>query len=324
MATAGPLLAIALSGEQLWWANVLVLTSVYALFALSLNLTNGHGGMFSLGLHGFAAIGGYAAAWLTVATLGSLPGPLLFLLSLGFAMVVAAVGGAVIGIPCLRLRGDYLAIATLGFGEIVRKAIENTPVHALGGSLGYHVPRAMIDPSDSRSDFRLLFVGIGAALVLLVATVLRNAVRSSRGRAMLAVAQDETAASLLGVDPARPKITAFLIGAALAGLGGALAAHFEGRVAPADFSLMLTVKVFLIVVFGGLGSISGCVLAAFVLVAAEQLLTRTGGAVAEWKEVLYALLLILLMIFRPRGILGGREVHEAVRDAWRGLRRRPA
>jgi branched-chain amino acid transport system permease protein len=248
-----------------------------------------------------------------------------FVLSALFAMVAATVGGAVIGIPCLRLRGDYLAIATLGFGEIVRKAIENSPEDVLGGSIGYRVPRVLMEvTATTRADFRLLFVVLGAALVAAVAVVLRNAIRSSRGRAILAVAQDETAAGLLGIDPTRPKVTAFLLGSAIAGLAGALYAHYQGRIAPLEFSFMETVKVFLIVVFGGLGSLSGSILAAFVLIAAEQLLARTGGWVYEWQQVEYALLLVLLMIFRPRGILGGREVHEAVRDLVRGLRARRA
>jgi branched-chain amino acid transport system permease protein len=315
-------LAITLPPDALWWANLLVLVGIYAILGLSLNLINGYGGMFSLGHHGFWAMGAYGAAWLTGALVGAgVPGVAVFVASAVFAMAVAAIGGLAIGIPCLRLRGDYLAIATLGFGEIVRIGVGNSPREVLGGSTGLAVPRGvLIEPTPAtKGDFRLLFLVLTWAVVAAVALFLRNYVRSSRGRALLAVAQDETAAGLLGIDPTRPKVAAFAMGSAAAGLAGALYAHYQGTITPLEFSFMEMVKIFLIVVLGGLGSISGCIFAAFVLIGAEQYLSKLPqslGWVREWWQVWYALLLVLLMIFRPQGILGRREVHDVVRGAW--------
>jgi branched-chain amino acid transport system permease protein len=316
-------LALQLGPEGFWWTNVLVLVSVYALLGLSLNLINGYARMFSLGHHGFWALGAYGAAWLTIRLEGALPGPLAFLVSCLFAMLVAALGGLLIGIPCLRLRGDYLAIATLGFGEIVRIAIQNTPREVLGGAQGLAVPRVLMEVTrDTKSEFRLLFLGLGLLLVALVAVAIRNYVRSARGRQMLATAQDEVAAGLLGIPPVRSKVTAFVLGSTIAGLAGAFYAHYQGLITPQEFSFMEMVKIFLIIVLGGLGSLSGCMIAAFVLVFAEQWLGRlpeSAGALKDWWQVEYALVLVLLMIFRPRGLFGPRELGDVVRD-W--LRRR--
>jgi branched-chain amino acid transport system permease protein len=317
-----PTLALQLGPEGFWWTNLLVLVAVYALLGLSLNLINGYARMFSLGHHGFWAMGAYGAAWLTIQVQDTMPGPVVFLLSCLFAMGVAALGGLVIGVPCLRLRGDYLAIATLGFGEIVRIAIQNTDPDVLGGSLGLRVPRVLMEVNrETKSDFRILFVVLGFALVLLVAVLIRNYIRSAKGRAMLAVAQDETAAGLLGMNPTTSKVTAFVMGSMIAGLAGAVYAHYQGNITPLEFGFLEMVKIFLIVVLGGLGSISGCVIAAFLLVFVEQWLAKLpadAGAFKDWWQVEYAAILVLLMIFRPRGIFGPREVT----DVWRGLRAR--
>jgi branched-chain amino acid transport system permease protein len=318
-------LAVSLGGEALWWTHLLVLVCVYSLLGLSLNLINGYARMFSLGHHGFWAMGAYAAGWLTLSLEGGgLPGPLLFALSALFAMAVAACGGVLIGVPCLRLRGDYLAIATLGFGEIVRIFIQNTPREWLGGAQGLTVPRVLMEVGpDTKSDFRLLYLGLCVAAVALVAVLIRNYIRSPRGRAMLATAQDETAAGLLGINPTRSKVTAFVLGSSIAGLAGALHAHYQGTITPLEFGFMEMVKIFLIVVLGGLGSISGCLLAAFLLIGVEQALGRLpegAGVLKEWWQVEYAAILVLLMIFRPRGLLGPREIS----DVWRAWRRRRA
>ncbi len=315
-------LALDLGPQGYWWANLLVLVCVYALLGLSLNLINGYARMFSLGHHGFWAMGAYGAAWLSVALHGSLPGPVVFVLSCAFAMAVAAAGGLLIGLPCLRLRGDYLAIATLGFGEIVRIVIQNTDPAVLGGSLGLRVPRVLMEVTpQTKSEFRLLFVALGIVLVALVALLIRNYIRSARGRAMLATAQDETAAGLLGINPTRSKVAAFIMGSTLAGLAGAFYAHYQGNITPLEFNFMEFVKILLIIVLGGLGSISGCVLAAFLLVFVEQWLSRlpeSVGWIKDWWQVEYALILVLLMIFRPTGLLGPRELT----DVWRSWRTR--
>ncbi len=375
------LVAWAGTRDGLWWSNLLILAGIYAVLALALNLINGTSRMFSLGHHGFWALGAYAAAWLTRSALGyprdesgrfvgeglaaavhgwaqqlGPSGPVVFGASALLAMGVAALGGLLIGLPCLRLRGDYLAIVTLGFGEIVRIAVSNSDEAALGGSVGLEVPRVLMEVTRrTKPAFRATWLLILLGAVALVALLLRNLRRSSRGRALEAVAQDEVAAGLLGIDPTRSKVGAFLLGSALAGLAGALYAHYQGTITPLDFSFMEMVKIFLIVVLGGLGSISGCITAALVIVYVENVLLKQGegwlpayvpeipdlpavsvdlsglglGSVAllpriHWADVwqiLFALILILLMIFRPRGLFGRRELPELLGAGLRRLAR---
>lgn len=299
---------------DLWVADQVILVGLFALLALSLNLINGWARMFSLGHHGFYFLGAYGAAWLTAALPPGLPGVAVFVLSCLFGMLVASLGGIVIGVPCLRLRGDYLAIATLGFGEGVRLVISNADARV---PPGFAVPRVLFEVNRSNLlAYRLLFLGIVTLLVVAVAVLIRNYVKSSRGRAMLAVAQDERAAGLLGIHAAGSKVFVFVLGSAIAGLAGALYAHYSGSVAPKDFEFVLMVMIFLIAVLGGLGSISGCILATFLLRGTERGLGMVGGVISEWWQVEFALILILLMIFRPNGIFGSRELPEVVR-AWR-------
>jgi len=303
-----------MSGELLWWLNLLVAVGIYTLLAVSLNLINGYAAMFHLGHHGFWALGAYAAAWLTIQWHGSLPGPLLYAASLVFAMIVAAVGGLAIGVPCLRLRGDYLAIATLGFGEIVRIAIQNSPPDALGGSLGLFIPRVLMKVTrNTKDDFRLLTLAIVAALCVVVILAFRNFIRSAPGRRLLAVAQDETAAGLLGINPTNSKVLAFAMGSAVAGLAGGVYAHYEGKITPLDFNFMEMVKMFLIIVLGGMGSLSGCVIGAFLVIGTERMLTRAPGFVADWWQVEFPLMLAVMIIFRPQGLLGRREIIDLFR-----------
>ena len=309
-----------MSGELLWTLNLLIGMGIYTLLAVSLNLINGYAGMFHLGHHGFWAMGAYGAAWLTVAAEGSMPGPALYALSLVFAMLVAAVGGLAIGIPCLRLRGDYLAIATLGFGEIVRIAISNSPQEWLGGSLGIRIPRVLMEVKrDTIVPFRWLTLGIVVSLCAITIWKLRNFIRSAPGRRLLAVAQDETAAGLLGINPTNSKVVAFVVGAAIAGLAGGLFAHYQGVITPLDFNFMEMVKMFLIIVIGGMGSLSGCVIGAILVVGTEQLLNRGPKVIADWWQVEFPLVLALMIIFRPQGIFGRRELAD-VWHAWRAKR----
>jgi len=303
-----------MSGELLWLLNLLVMIGIYTLLAASLNLINGYAGMFNLGQHGFWAMGAYGALWLTLLGQGHMPGPVLYAASLVFAMIVAGVGGLLIGIPCLRLRGDYLAIATLGFGEIVRIAISNSPQDWLGGSLGKRVPRILMEVNrDTQMQFRLLTLGIVVALCVVCIWGIRNFIRSAPGRRLLGVAQDETAAGLLGINPTNSKVLAFVAGAAIAGLAGGVFAHFQGNISPLNFNFMEMVKIFLIIVIGGMGSLSGCVVGAILVVATEQILNRGTGFISEWWQVEFPLILALMIIFRPQGIFGRREIS----DVWR-------
>jgi len=297
------------NGELLFWLNLLVGAGVYALLALSLNLINGYARMFHLGHHGFWALGAYTAALLSRALEHDLPGPLLLFLTLLASMVVGALGGVCVGVPCLRLRGDYLAVATLGFGELVWRGIANVEAQALS------VPRLLMEVD---ADTKVLFRAINLALVLgccaLAFAGIRRLVHSAHGRRLLAVAQDETAAELCGIEPARSKRIAFAFGASLAALAGALYAHYQGSVAPEDFKFIEMVKMLLIVVLGGIGSQTGCVVGALLFVGLERLLPRTGEVLYSWWQVEFPLLLALVMLFRPRGLLGRRELGDVVRS----------
>lgn len=311
-----------MSIEPLWLLNLLVGIGIFAILAVSLNLINGYAAMFHLGHHGFWALGAYAAAWLTITAEGSMPGPLLYALSLALSMAAAAAGGLLIGLPCLRLRGDYLAIATLGFGEIVRIGLQNTPEKsAFAGSVGPFIPRVLMNVTpDTRIEFRAVTLAIVAVLCAGAIVTIRHYIRSAPGRRLLAVAQDETAAGLLGINPTHSKVVAFVLGAAIAGLAGGLFAHYQGKIEPKDFNLLAMVKMFLIIVLGGMGSLSGCVVGAVLVVGTEALLAKAGGWVNDWWQVLFPLILALMIIFRPQGIFGRREIT----DVWRAWRRRPA
>jgi branched-chain amino acid transport system permease protein len=302
-----------------WLLELAVYVLIYATLAASLNLVTGFAGMFSLGHHAFYAVGAYAAGWVTsvwgAVDPGSAQGWLCFAVSAVAAVAAASVAGFVIGFPCLRLRGDYLAVATLAFGELVRIAIQNTDKDVLGGSLGLYVPRVVLDPTGRVLLFRGLFTAIGALVLLGTLLAIRNLVRSAHGRAILSVREDELASELLGVRTAAYKIRVFVLGAGLAGLAGWLYAHYNGTIAPLEFDLMVGVKILLIVVLGGLGSLTGTVVAAAVLVGAERLLQAGifGETLKDWMQVEYALLLILLMLLRPEGILGRRELSDLFR-----------
>lgn len=306
----------------LWFAEGLISVAIYGVLAVSLNLVTGKAGMFSLGHHGFYAVGAYAAAW-TVGVWGAFePGSAssygCFAVSAAAAIVASCIAALVIGVPCLRLRGDYLAIATLAFGEIVRIVIMNTA--ALGGSKGLVVPRTILAPAGMAevARFRWTFLALGATLLVVCLVVVRNLVKSAHGRAIVSLREDEVASELLGVRTTAYKIRAFVIGAAFAGLAGWFYAHFNGVISPEDFPMMVGIKILLIVVLGGLGSLSGSVAAAFVLVSIERLLQtgRFGETAKDWMQVEYALVLILLMLLRPEGIFGRRELS----DLWKGRR----
>ncbi len=292
--------------------------------ALGLNLINGYTGMFSLGHHGFFAVGAYAAGALTLAVTPAAPslgvGLGVFALSALGGVLAAAAFGVVVGVPCLRLRGDYLAIATLGFGEIVRIIIQNT--EALGGARGLEVPYLLLTRGV---DTQLPYVALYAALALLAvaATVwtLRAVLRSNHGRAMIAIREDEIAAELLGVNLMKYKLAAFILGAGFAGLAGALYTHFTTQIEPREFGLLKGIYILLYVVLGGMGSMSGTLLAtALLYILDKMLLNLLPPEIQAWREVAFALMLVLVMILRPQGILGQKELYQT--RLWRRLFKR--
>lgn len=307
--------------------------SILVMLALGLNLINGFAGMFSLGHHGFFAVGAYAAgafllygaqggAGVADASIaaGSFEAIAWFASSCAVGVLAAALFGVVVGVPCLRLRGDYLAIATLGFGEIVRIIAQNT--EAVGGARGLEVSYLLIERGvDTQLTYVIFYAALIIALTAVTYVVIRNLIRSSHGRALIAIREDEVAAELVGVNLARRKVMAFVVGAAFAGLAGALYVNYMTQIEPKEFNLLKGIYILLFVVLGGMGSLSGTVIAGFVLYTVDKvLLNLMPPAIGEWREVMFALLLVLLMILRPQGFFGQREVTDT--RLWRRLFRR--
>lgn len=278
-----------------YYNGILILVMVNIILTVSLNLINGITGQFSIGHAGFMAVGAYTSALLSL--LAHWP----FVAVLLAGMAAAAVMGLLVGIPSLRLKGDYLAIATLGFGEIIRVVLVNLDL--TGGPRG-------LPGIPAQTSF---FVAEGLAVVTVV--VIANLINSAHGRAMLAVREDEVAAETMGVNATRYKVTAFVVGAAFAGLAGGLYAHYMMFIDPKSFGFFKSFEVLAMVVLGGLGSLTGSILSAAVLTYLPELLRQF----AMLRMVLYSLLLIGMMLVRPQGLLGTWEVTQA----FRGLRRRP-
>ena len=252
--------------------------------AASLNLINGYTGQFSLGHAGFMAVGAYVSAIITVKF--QLP----FLLAIVVGALASGLLGLLIGLPTLRLNGDYLAIATLGLGEIIRITILNIPY--VGGASGFMgIPRY--------TNFAWAFF-----VCLFTLFFIKNLVNSSHGRACISIRENEIAAEAMGIDTTKYKVLAFTIGAAFAGVAGALFAHYFYIAHPASFTFMMSFNYLTMVVMGGLGSITGSVAGAVIL-------TFVSAALAswpEWRMIVYSLVLILLMIYRPQGLFGNVEL----------------
>ena len=300
-----------------YWLLIIRYVGINVILAASLNLVNGVAGQFSIGHAGFMAVGAYASAVITIPAaraLGASASPLLtaavFVAALLVGGLFAAAAGYLVGLPSLRLRGDYLAIVTLGFGEIIRVVILN--VDALGG------PRGIPGIKPYASVFWIwLFVG-------LTLVVLHRIMRSDYGRALLAIREDETAAASMGIDTTSKKVGAFTIAAFFAGIGGGLFAHTLAYLNPNSFTFVKSFDIVVMVILGGMGSLSGSVLAAITLTIVLELLRPTSvsrvldsaglESAAAWVSAhdfrlsIYALMLVLIMLLRPHGILGSREI----------------
>ena len=267
-----------------FWELNLVLIGINVILASSLNMINGFTGQFSIGHAGFLAVGAYAGAVMTV--------------KLGFTFPVALVAGTLaagflgflIGLPTLRLDGDYLAIATLGLGEIIRICILN--IDYIGGASGLMgIPRL--------TTFTITFW-----LMIGVLFFIKNFKNSAHGRACLAIRENEIAADTMGIDTTKYKVMAFTLGAAFAGTAGVLFSHYFFIAHPASFTFLRAFDSLTMVVLGGLGSLTGSVVGAI-------LLTFISAALAdfpEWRMIIYSLAMIILMLYRPQGLLGNKEI----------------
>jgi len=278
---------------------------VFIILAVSLNLTTGYLGQLPLGHAGFMALGAYTAGLFWRA--GVLPEGASLVGGLILAGIVAAAFGIAIGIPALRLRGDYLAIITLGFGEIIRILINNDPFgpagngvlyRLTGGALRTNGAMGLVLHRHTYSTFVVIFV-----CVILTCAVIHTLMKSRHGRAIYSIRENEIAAESCGIKTTYYKVLAFAVSAFFAGLAGALFAGITGYLEPAEFDFMTSINILMIVVIGGMGSMAGAVIGAAVLTTLPLVMQF----MANWMMVFYAVILIAMMLFRPSGILGNYD-----------------
>lgn len=271
--------------------DILLVICINIIAVLGLNLITGVTGQLSLGHSAFMSIGAYTSSLLMLTA--GIPFPVTIVL----ATLMAGVIGGVFGIPILRLRGDYLAIATLGFCEIVKVFIINMKVKI-------HGSEKMLSTSlgDIPMVKSLLLVGILAGLSILFMYLLE---RSKFGLALRSIREDELASQMMGINVSSHKIFSFAIGSAFAGLAGALYASYMGVISPNDFGFMRSIELLCMLVLGGMGSILGVVVGTSVLTAAPEFLRF----LSEYRMVMYGIVLIFMMVFRPRGLFGKIKVN---------------
>lgn len=274
--------------------DTLTTVCINIILAVSLNLITGFTGQFSLGHAGFMSIGAYTCAIIT-ARIPTVAG---FLIGLLAGAILASIVGALVGIPTLRLRGDYLAIATLGMAEIIRIIFLNLKI--TNGAAG------LINSTQYVNWFWLFLFTAGTILLI------SNFIRSSHGRACISIREDEIAAEAMGINATKYKVTAFIMGAFFAGIGGAIHSSYFYFIKPDLFGFLKSINILVIVVLGGMGSITGSVIAAVVLAVISTLLQ----SIPELQMVIYAILLILIMLFRPQGIMGSKELSMSLLKKW--------
>ena len=303
------------TGMNPYYYDILIGIGINIILAAGLNLVNGYTGQFSLGHAGFMGVGAYAASWATltygyafgsgaVATTG------VFIIALLAGGLLAALAGLAVGVPSLRLKGDYLAIVTLGFNEIIKGVIQNAEPLGAQRGLGGMV---------QHTNFFWTF-----AFAALTVYVVVNLVRSTYGRGFLAVRDDEIAAEAMGINTTKYKVLAFVLGAFFAGIAGGLYAHFKQFIHPEGFNFIRSVDIVVMVIIGGMGNTTGVCFAAVLLtilpewlrtVARYEWLPEWLRHVAENRMILYSLLLIVLMLTRPQGLFGGISFKRKARTA---------
>lgn len=286
---------------------------VNIILAMSLNLINGYTGQFSLGHAGFMAIGAYSSAYFST----QFPAPpepvflhlLVFVVYSIISGLLAALAGWLVGLPSLRLKGDYLAIVTLGFGEIIRVIILNS--NTLGGARGFAgipSPNALNLGAFSFTNFYSFYL-VAIFWLIVCFFVIFRIVHSSHGRSFMSVREDEIAADSLGINSTKIKIKSFVLSSFFAGVGGSLFAHCSNFISPSSFTMLMSINVVIMVVLGGMGSMTGPIIAAILIsVLPEALRPLQELTGQDYRMIIYSLILILLMLVRPQGLLGHNEV----------------
>lgn len=284
-----------INGDMVSYAsqNMLITMCINIMLAVSLHVVIGITGQFSIGHAGFLAVGAYISAICTM-KLG-MP----FVTAILIGAVVAALAGLLVGIPSLRLKGDYLAIATLGFAEIIRIVFLN--IDYVGGAAGMQVTH--------QSTWTYAFFGVFITIL-----VISNFTKSRHGRACIAVREDEIAADAMGINTTYYKVIAFAIGSFFAGVAGAIYAHNFYIIQPTAFGFLKSFDILIFVVLGGLGSLSGSVIAAIFLTAVSTYLQ----GFPETRMIIYSLVLILVMLYRPKGLMGTKEITDLFKFGKKG------
>jgi branched-chain amino acid transport system permease protein len=273
-----------------YWQATLATICINIILAVSLNLITGFTGQFSLGHAGFMSIGAYVCAIITISN----PNTVGFIGGIIAGAIAAALIGALVGLPTLRLRGDYLAIATLGMAEIIKIIFLNLEI--TNGAAGLQgIPQFV--------NWTWMFVFTVGTVVIIA-----NFLKSSHGRACISIREDEIAAESMGVNTTKYKVISFTMGAFFAGIAGGIYASYFYFLKPDLFGFLKSVDVLVIVVLGGLGSISGSIIAAVLLAIISTFLQ----SFSEVRMIIYALLLIVLMLFRPQGLMGSKEISLSV------------
>lgn len=286
-----------------YWSGILITVGINIILAVSLNIATGYLGQLPLGHAGFMAVGAYAGGIFMKATpaaalikAGESAALIPYILAaLAISAVVAGLFGLIIGIPALRLRGDYLAIITLGFGEIIRVVLTNID-SVLGFDFTYGA--AGLKRIPKFSSMTLVFI-----CVVLSCVLIHTMMKSKHGRAILSIRDNEIASESVGVNTTYYKTTAFVFSAMLAGIAGCLYAGYLGSLYPSTFKFMKSIEILVMVVLGGMGSMLGSVVSATVLTVLPELLR----SVADYRMVAYSLALVIMMIFRPKGLFGSYD-----------------
>lgn len=271
-----------------YYQGIIVLIMISIILSVSLNFVTGFLGQLTLGHAGFMAIGAYTSAIFTKYV--NLPLNLEFLVALILSGVLAAIFGIIIGIPALRLKGDYIAILTLGFGEMIRGIIVYFS-NITGGSKGFI-------GIEYYSNFTIVFI-----ITIFTIYVLNSIINSRHGRAILSIREDEIASESSGINTVYYKIFAFSISAFFAGIAGSLFAHYQMVLDPSKFNYNYSIEILIMVVLGGMGSMTGSIVATIILVAIPQILIEF----SQYRMLIYSLLLIIIMIFKPSGLFGRYE-----------------
>ncbi|WP_141430769.1 branched-chain amino acid ABC transporter permease [Bacillus sp. 03113] len=266
-----------------FYSNMMIFMAINIILAVSLHLVIGITGQFSIGHAGFLAIGAYISAIVTM----KMEGP--FFVALIAGGIVAALAGLVVGIPSLRLKGDYLAIATLGFAEIIRIVFLN--IEYVGGAAGMQVSHF--------TTWTSTFLSLLITIVVIV-----NFTNSRHGRAAISIRENEIAADAMGINTTYYKVVAFAIGSFFAGIAGGLYAHNFYIINPTNFGFLKSFDILIYVVLGGLGSISGAAIAAVLLTVVSTFLQDY----PETRMIIYSLVLVVVMLYRPQGLMGTREI----------------